>query len=120
MNSCRKFSRILVLLIITVIFLSTELISKNAIFYNANPLFEIRSSESLQTIPGNKTILIYDGTGELSACMAAYLRVLGYNAQTLLFGANQLFYSRMIDDPELMEFVFSSARIKNYPYVPGE
>jgi rhodanese-related sulfurtransferase len=93
--------------------------NENAIFYNANPLFELRSTESLQTLPGNKTIFIYDGTGELSACMAAYLRVLGYDAQTLLFGANQLFYSRMIGDPELMEFVFSSARIKNYPYIIG-
>jgi len=91
-----------------------------AVFYKADPLYELRSTESLQTLPNNNTILIYDGTGELSACMAAYLRVLGYDVQTLLFGANQLFYDRMIEDPELMNFVFSSSRIKNYPYVTGD
>jgi rhodanese-related sulfurtransferase len=91
-----------------------------AIFYKADPLYELRSTESLQTLPNNSTILIYDGTGELSACMAAYLRVLGYDAQTLLFGANQLFYDRIIYYPELMEFAFSYSRIKNYPYVTGE
>lgn len=91
-----------------------------AVFYKANSLYELRSTESLQTLPNNNTITIYDGTGELSACMAAYLHVLGYDAQTLLFGANQLFYDRMIEDPELMNFVFSSSRIKNYPYVTGD
>jgi len=91
-----------------------------AVFYKADPLYELRSTESLQTLPNNNAIIIYDGTGELSACMAAYLRVLGYDAQTLLFGANQLFYDRMIEDPELMNFVFSNSRIKNYPYVAGE
>jgi rhodanese-related sulfurtransferase len=91
-----------------------------AVFYKADPLYELRSTESLQTLPNNNAIIIYDGTGELSACMAAYLRILGYDAKTLLFGANQLFYDRMIEDPELMNFVFSSSRIKNYPYVTGE
>jgi hypothetical protein len=93
---------------------------EKAIFYQADPLFELRSTGFLQTLPGNSPVLIYDGTGELSACMTAYLRVLGYNAQTLLFGTNQLFYSRMIYYPELIEFAFSSAQIKNYPYIIGE
>ena len=92
---------------------------EGAIFYQADPKYELRSTDSLQTLPNSSPILIYDGTGELSACMVAYLRVLGYNARTLLFGANQLFYDRMINDPELIEFVFSSARIKNFPYITG-
>jgi len=91
----------------------------NAIFYGADPKYNLRSTDSLQTLPNNSPILIYGGTGELSACMTAYLRVLNYDAQTLLFGANQLIYDRMINDPELMEFVFSSARIKNYSYIIG-
>jgi rhodanese-related sulfurtransferase len=91
-----------------------------SIFYKADPLYELRSTESLQMLPNNSTILIYDGTGELSACMAAYLRVLGYDAKTLLFGANQLFYDRVIYYPELTEFAFSYSRIRNYPYVTGD
>ena len=93
---------------------------ERAIFYQADPLYELRSTEFLQTLPNNKTILIYDGTGELSSGMVAYLRVLGYDAQTLLFGVNQLFYDRVIYYPELIEFAFSYSRIKNYPYIIGE
>jgi hypothetical protein len=93
---------------------------ERAIFYQADPLYELRSTEFLQTIPNNTPVFIYDGTGELSAYMAAYLRVLGYDAQTLLFGVNQLFYDRVIYYPELIEFAFSYSRIKNYPYVTGE
>lgn len=94
--------------------------NERAIFYQGDPLFELRSTGFLQTLPNDKPILIYDGTGELSACIAAYLRLLGYDAKTLLFGGNQLFYDRMIDDPDLMNYVFSNSRIKNYPYVSGE
>ncbi|MGB5287036.1 MAG: rhodanese-like domain-containing protein [Ignavibacteriaceae bacterium] len=93
---------------------------ERAIFYQADPLYELRSTEFLQTLPNNKTILIYDGTGELSASMAAFLRILGYDAQTLLFGVNQLFYDRVIYYPELIEFAFSNSRIKNYPYITAE
>lgn len=93
---------------------------ERAIFYKANPIYELRSTEFLQTLPNNSEVFIYDGTGELSACITAYLRLLGYNAKTLLFGANQLFYDRMIDDPDLMNFVFSYSRIKNYPYIAGK
>jgi len=92
---------------------------ENAIFYKADPKYNLRSTDSLQTLPNNSPILIYGGTGELSACMTAYLRVLNYNAQTLLFGANQLFYDRMIVYPELLEFAFSYSRIKNFPYLTG-
>lgn len=92
---------------------------EQAVFYKGDPLYELRSSGFLQTLPNDKPILIYDGTGELSACIAAYLRILGYDAKTLLFGVNQLFYERMIEDPELMDFVFSYSRIKNYPYITG-
>ncbi len=93
---------------------------ERAIFYQADPMYELRSTEFLQTLPNNREVFIYDGTGELSGCMTAYLQLLGYDAKTLLFGANQLFYDRMIEYPELMSFAFSSSRIKNYPYVTGE
>lgn len=92
---------------------------ENVIFYMANPLFEFRSVNFLQTLPINKTILIYGANGQLSACISAYLRVLGYKAVTLLFGANQLFYSRMIDDPELIPYLFSASEINNFEYVTG-
>ena len=91
-----------------------------AISYLDSPDFELRSGKYLQSLPTNQPICIYDYDGQQSACLTAYLRVLGYNASSLLFGANQLFYSRMIDEPDLREYAFSSVKINNFPYVTGE
>jgi rhodanese-related sulfurtransferase len=88
--------------------------------YMDTPDFELRSGKYFQSLPTDKPIYIYDYDGQQSACMTAYLRVLGYNASSLLFGANQLFYSRMIDEPDLREYAFSSLMINNFAYVTGE
>ncbi|HEY6626680.1 MAG TPA: rhodanese-like domain-containing protein [Ignavibacteriaceae bacterium] len=90
------------------------------ILYMDSPDFELRSVRYLQSLPADQPICIYDYDGQQSACMTAYLRVLGYDATSLLFGANQLFYSRMIDEPDLREYAFSSLMINNFSYVTGE
>jgi hypothetical protein len=91
-----------------------------AFLYMDTPDFEFQSGKYLQSLPNDKPICIYDYDGQQSACITAYLRVLGYDATSLLFGANQLFYSRMIDEPDLREYAFSSLKINNFPYVTGE
>jgi rhodanese-related sulfurtransferase len=91
-----------------------------AILYMDSPDFELKSGKYLQSLPTDQPICIYDYDGQQSACMTAYLRVMGYDATALLFGANQLFYSRMIDEPDLREYAFSSFMINNFPYVTGE
>ncbi len=88
--------------------------------YMDTPDFEFQSGKYLQSLPNDQPICIYGYDGQQSACITAYLRVLGYNATSLLFGANQLFYSRMIDEPDLREYAFSSLMINNFPYVTGE
>ena len=60
------------------------------------PMIDLRSTNNLQTIPTNKTVAIYDVNGQVSAKIVAYLRVLGYDAKSILFGANTLFYSRVM------------------------
>lgn len=42
----------------------------------------------LMTLPVDKPVVVYCYTGQTSAFMAAYLRVLGYDARTLKFGVN--------------------------------
>ena len=86
----------------------------------SNPIYDLRSTNFLQTLTADKTIFIYGADGHLSACIAAYLKVLGYKTSTLLYGSNQLFYSRMIEDPELKGFAFTQDKIMNYPYVTGK
>jgi len=89
------------------------------IWYRDIPAFEFRSIKSLQTLPTNSPIIIYSSDGQLSACMTAYLTVLGYNVKTLLFGANQLFYTRMLSDPILNVDTFKPEEINSYPYATG-
>jgi len=87
--------------------------------YFDSPFFEFRSIHFLQTLPNNREILIYSYNGQLSASMTAYLKILGYKVKTYLFGANSLFYSRMITTDELMDFAFTSSNIMNFEYVIG-
>ncbi len=92
----------------------------SAISYLDATFFHLRSINYLQTLPNSETILIYDYNGQLGACMTAYLRVLGYDVKFLLFGANRLFYSRLIFEAELLPFAFTESLIKNYPYKTGQ
>lgn len=54
----------------------------------------------IMTLPKDKTILVYCYTGQTSAYMTAYLRLIGYNAKTLKFGANSMMYDHMPLDGE--------------------
>jgi len=85
--------------------------------YKDYPNYDLRTVNYLQTLPITQPIFLYDYDGQLGACMTAYLRVLGYDVKMLLFGANQLFYSRLLDDPELINYAFSTNNIQNFPYV---
>ena len=92
---------------------------EGTVSYSDSPFFEFRSINFLQTLPNNNDIVIYSYNGQLSACMTAYLKILGYKVKTFLFGANSLFYSRMITTGELVDFAFTSSNIMNFEYVIG-
>lgn len=80
----------------------------SAVYYQDNSFeaSDLRSSANLQTIPSNKDIVVYSRIGHSSAFITAYLRVLGYNARSLLFGMKWL-------------FGFDQSQVKNYPYITG-
>ena len=52
------------------------------------PKKSLTIATSLSTLPSDKKILVYCFTGQNAAFVVAYLRLLGYNAYTLAFGAN--------------------------------
>ncbi|OGU54062.1 MAG: hypothetical protein A2V66_08235 [Ignavibacteria bacterium RBG_13_36_8] len=81
------------------------------------PWYELRSTLYLQTLPIDETIVIYDYNGHISATLTAYLRLLGYNAKSILFGYNGMHYSRMLEFPIFSNYTFTTAEIKNFPYV---
>jgi rhodanese-related sulfurtransferase len=92
----------------------------NVVFYKVPPdPSDFRSTSYLQTLPINKPIAIYSGTGQESAFYTAYLRLLGYDVKSILFGANNLLYEMLFRSPEIRIFAFTSSSIMNYPYVTG-
>lgn len=81
------------------------------------PMMTLRAANDLQTLPTNKSVVVYDVNGQVAPKITAYLRLLGYDAKTLLFGANNLFYSRVDWSPNLIPFAFKQEMIMNFPYV---
>ncbi len=89
----------------------------NAIFYTSN---DLQSSTFLQSLPTDKKIVIYSISGQISAFVTAYLRLLGYNAKSLLYGANNYAYTRLVYDKDIFSpYVFLTSNIRNYAYVTG-
>ena len=76
------------------------------------PKSDLKLATFLKTLPTNKTIVVYCYTGQTSAQVATYLRLLGYDAKSLSFGANRLFYDTVPASKwdEATEFM-------NYPVV---
>lgn len=60
------------------------------------PKESLKLDADLKTLPTDKPIVVYCYTGQTSAFLAAYLRVLGYDAKSLLFGANGMIYDIMV------------------------
>ncbi len=59
------------------------------------PGTSLKLDSDLKTLPTDKPIVVYCYTGQTSAFVAAYLRVIGYDAKSLLFGANGMIYDVM-------------------------
>jgi rhodanese-related sulfurtransferase len=62
---------------------------------NYVPKSDLKSTTFLKTLPTDKPIVIYCYTGMTSAYVSAYLRILGYDAKTLLYGGNGMIYDIM-------------------------
>ena len=78
------------------------------------PKQSIKLSADLKTLPTNKTVVVYCYTGQTSAFLTAYLRLLGYDAKSLLFGTNGMIYDKMVQMGGLP--VFNADQIMGYEY----
>ena len=59
------------------------------------PKVDIALDAALKTLPTDETIVVYCYTGQNSANLAAYLRLIGYDAKSLKFGTNGMIYDQM-------------------------
>ena len=78
-----------------------------------------RSDNDLLTLSTNLPNVVYCFTGQTSAYLAGYLRILGYDARSLLFGANSMIYDRMRKNNVPNTFI-PDQEIMNYDYVSNE
>jgi rhodanese-related sulfurtransferase len=78
------------------------------------PMESMKMSVDLKTLPTDKPVVVYCYTGQTSAFLTAYLRLLGYDAKSLLYGTNGMIYDKMVDASLT---VFSSTQIMEYDYV---
>jgi len=82
------------------------------------PKKSLHSSEEIKTLPVDKPILLYCYSGHHTAFVAPFLRLLGYEAYNLSYGANSFIYSTMSKDPSPTRS-FSVKSIGNYPVYIG-
>lgn len=61
------------------------------------PRKSLHTTADLATLPTDKPIIIYCFTGQHSAAVVSYLRILGYDAYTLLYGSNGFMNKYLVD-----------------------
>ncbi len=74
--------------------------------------------DEMATLPIDKTIVVYCGTGHNSGFVTAYLRLFGYDARTLSYGNNSFMFDKMVADQATLSWLpFTSEDIANYKTV---
>jgi rhodanese-related sulfurtransferase len=74
--------------------------------------------EEMSTIPSDKTVVVYCGTGHNSGFATAYLRLFGYDARTLRFGNNGFMYDKMVKQRAALSWLpFTGADVNNFEVV---
>jgi rhodanese-related sulfurtransferase len=72
----------------------------------------------MASIPTDKTVVVYCGTGHNSGFATAYLRLMGYDARTLQYGNNGFMHDWMVKDSAKLSWLpFSEADINNFEVV---
>jgi len=74
--------------------------------------------EEMASIPSDKPVVVYCGTGHNSGFATAYLRLLGYDAHTLKYGNNGFMHDKMIKQRTLLSWLpFTSEDVNNFEVV---
>jgi rhodanese-related sulfurtransferase len=83
-----------------------------------DPKKSFSKEEKLKYLPTDKPIVVYCLSGQTSASVVAYLRVLGYDARTLSLGANAFMHDFV---QSYSDKAFNPSRdVADYPLVAGK
>jgi rhodanese-related sulfurtransferase len=74
--------------------------------------------EEMASIPVDKTVVVYCGTGHNSGFCTAYLRLFGYDARTLKYGNNGFMYDKMVKQRTALSWLpFTKEDVNNFEVV---
>lgn len=75
-------------------------------------------TEEMASIPTDKPVVVYCGTGHNSGFATAFLRLFGYDARTLRYGNNSFMYDKMEKERVSLSWLpFSEADVNNFETV---
>jgi rhodanese-related sulfurtransferase len=75
-------------------------------------------TDEMASIPADKPVVVYCGTGHNSGFATAYLRLFGYDAHTLKYGNNGFMYDKMIKQRTALSWLpFTQADVNNFEVV---
>jgi rhodanese-related sulfurtransferase len=75
-------------------------------------------TDEMASIPVDKTVVVYCGTGHNSGFATAYLRLFGYDARTLKYGNNSFMHNKMIAQRTALSWLpFTSADVNDFETV---
>lgn len=74
--------------------------------------------DEMGSIPFDKTVVVYCGTGHNSGFATAYLRLFGYDARTLKYGNNGFMYDKMVKQRTALSWLpFTKEDVNNFEVV---
>lgn len=75
-------------------------------------------TEEMASIPADKTVVVYCGTGHNSGFATAYFRLFGYDARTLNYGNNGFMYNKMVSQRAQLSWLpFTTEDVNNFEVV---
>jgi rhodanese-related sulfurtransferase len=84
------------------------------------PKQSLGRDQYLNTLPLDKPVVVYCYSGQHSTFVAAYLRMLGYDARSLAYGANGFIHEVMAKTEPRPSRTFTEDLIQNLPLIRGE
>jgi rhodanese-related sulfurtransferase len=86
--------------------------------YRYKPESTLGFPDEMASIPTDKTVVLYCGTGHNSGFASAYLRLFGYDARTLSYGNNSFMYDKMVSQKNILSWLpFTREDVNNFELV---
>ncbi len=82
------------------------------------PKKSLSKKAKLSSLPTDKPVVVYCYTGQHAAFVVAYLRILGYDAYSILYGANGFMNNKM-QEGGVIGHAFASSQVMNFPFIVG-